>query len=182
MKIYSWILAVVLSAVVSGCSSSEDEFVLQPGSTDLALIQDRVWVLSAVQDDSGNQIPVIQEPGIGDAFEFRILLTSGITMINGQEVNTVGGFNVCKGFDGGYTLIDGLLSFVALAQNDVTCDREREPISMIYQNVIFTFGATSMLFVNTETDVLQIVSGNNEVLFFEDTSEPLFPGVVGGPR
>ena len=46
--------------------------------------------------------------------------------------------------------------------------------------MLFGSGGISMLSINTETDVLTIASGNNEVLFFKFSNEPLFPGVGSG--
>ena len=176
MKLYSMVFTVALSVVVvTGCSSSNDDDSLLQGSTDPALIQDRIWALFAAQDDSGNLIPVNQDTSFDNPFEFRILFRSNLIMLSGQEVNSVIGINVCNGFSGGYTLTDGLLTFTTLAQNDESCDRGSELASIIFENVIFTFNATSMLSINTETNVLTIASGTNEALFFEVSDEPIIP-------
>ncbi len=178
MKIYSWILTIVLSAVISGCGSSNDDDLFPQGSNDPALIQDRVWALFAVQDDSGNQIQVFQEPG----FEFSMAFFSDFITIDAQEqeVRPVGGINVCNVYNASYTLMDGLLTLTNGGQDDRDCERGGEIIPLIFWNVLFGSGGISMLSINTETYVLTITSGNNEVLFFRFSNEPLFPGVVSG--
>ena len=102
MKTYSWILTIAFSAIVIGCSSSSDDDVLLQGNTDPALILDRVWLLSSVQDDAGNLTPVIKEPG----FEFLIEFTSDIQtfMFQGTQP-VVRGINACNLFFGPYSFI-----------------------------------------------------------------------------
>ena len=176
MKLYSLIIAIVLSVVVSGCSSSNDDDVLLQGSTDPALIQDRIWALFAVQDDSGNQIQFIQEPGI--EFKISFSTTVFITLQNQETATSVFGIDVCNSFSSGYTLIDGLLTLMGGGVDEGSCESAPEPIPSIFRNVLFGTYAedvTPMLSVDTETDVLTIASGTNEALFFEVSDEPLFP-------
>ena len=173
MKLYSWTLSIVLSVVVSGCSSSSDDDLLSIESTDLALIQDRTWSLFAVQDDSGNQIQFAREPGI----EYKILFsTELVTLRNLGTFTAVMGIDVCNFFGGGYTLIDGLLTIIGSGTDEGFCEPAPLPIPFIFTSVLFgSDGQTSMLSVNTEIDVLTITSGTNEALFFEMSDEPLFP-------
>jgi len=173
MKLYSWILTIVLSAVISGCGSSNNDNVLSMGSTDPALIQDRTWSLFAVQDDSGNQIQFVREPSI----EYKILFsTEFVTLRNQGTFTAVMGINVCNFFSGGYTLVDGLLTIIGSGTDEGFCEPAPLPIPFIFSSVLFgSDDQTSMLSVNTEIDVLTITSGTNEALFFELSDEPLFP-------
>ena len=174
MKLYSWILTIVLSAVISGCGSSSDDDVPSLGSTDPALIQDRTWALFAVQDDSGNQIQFIQQPGI----EFKLFFstTELITLRNLGTFTAVWGIDVCNSILGGYTLIDGLLTILGAGIDEGGCEPAPLPIPFIFSSVLFgSDDQTSMLSVNTEIDVLTITSGTNEALFFEVSDEPIFP-------
>ena len=173
MKLYSWTLSIVLSVVVSGCSSSSDDDLLSIESTDLALIQDRTWSLFAVQDDSGNQIQFAREPGI----EYKILFsTELVTLRNLGTFTAVMGIDVCNVFLGGYTLIDGLLTIIGSGTDEGFCEPAPLPIPFIFSSVLFrSEDQTSMLSVNTEIDVLTITSGTNEALFFEVIDEPIFP-------
>ena len=127
MKLYSWTLSIVLSVVVSGCSSSSDDDLLSIESTDLALIQDRTWSLFAVQDDSGNQIQFAREPGI----EYKILFsTELVTLRNLGTFTAVMGIDVCNFFGGGYTLIDGLLTIIGSGTDEGFCEPAPLPIPL----------------------------------------------------
>ena len=172
MKLFSWFLAIVLAAANSGCSSSNDNDFSQE-STDPALILGRTWALFAVQDDAGNQIQFIQEPG----FEFIIeFFSNDFETQTSQEVLSLVGFNICNVFSGDYTLVDGVLTFVRFSQDTGGCEPIDNllPVPTIFRNVLL-FDQTPMLSVNTETDVLTIASGTNEALFFEVIDGPLFP-------
>ena len=176
MKLYSWILTIALSAAVIGCSNSNDDDILLQGSTDPALIQDRIWALFAVQDDSGNQIQFFQEPGI--EFKISFSTTEFITLQNQDIATSVFGIDVCNIFTSGYTLIDGLLTLMGGGVDEGSCESAPEPIPSIFRNVLFGTDVddiTPMLSVDTETDVLTIASGTNEALFFEVSDEPIFP-------
>lgn len=123
-----------------------------------------------VQDNAGNQIPVFQEID----FEFTIRLNSTFVAPGGdvmQEVMSVDGVNVCNFYSGGYTLEDGLLTLISVSEDDQDCDRASELTARIFKSVLFSFGIPSMLSIDTQSDVLTIVSGTNETLFFKVNQE-----------
>ena len=125
-----------------------------------------------MQDDAGNLSPVFQVPGL----EFIIEFSSDIQtfMFQGTQP-VVRGINTCNTFFGPYNLIDGLLTIDGLAQDEDDCFGPFRPIQSIIDRVlIFSGGATSMVSINAEGNVLTIASGANEVLFFDVSNEP-FP-------
>lgn len=171
MKTYSWILTIALSAIVIGCSSSNDDDALLQGNTDPAFILDRVWLLSAVQDNTGNQTLVFQEP----RFEFIIEFTSDIrTFMFQGEQPVVRGINACNLFLGPYSLIDGLLTIGGLSQDEDDCLRPLDPIRSVVDNVLIFANDNLMVSTNPEGNMLTIASGTNAVLFFDASNDP-FP-------
>lgn len=157
---------LLLIAFAVGCSSSDSETPPEITDGDVGTVLDRTWLLTVVQDSSGNQMQVAQEAD----FEFTIRLSSSFVDPGGdviQEVMSVGGINVCNFYGGGYTLENGLLTLISVSEDDRSCERAGELPATIFNTVLFTFGSPSMLTIDTETDVLSISSGTNEALLFQ---------------
>lgn len=161
---------IFLTAFTFGCSSNDDDTPSENMDGNVGTVLDRTWLLTTVQDSSGNQMQVAQEAG----FEFTIRLSSSFVEPGGdvmQEVMSVRGINVCNFYGGGYTLDDGLLTLISVSEDAADCERASELPAIIFGTVLFTSGGSSMLAINTDTDVLTISSGANESLVFQAEQE-----------
>ena len=159
-----------LTAFAVGCSSNDDDTPSENMVGTVDTVLDRTWLLTTVQDSSGNQTQVVQEAG----FEFTIRLSSSFVEPGGdvmQEVMSVGGINVCNFYSGGYTLDNGLLTLISVSEDTGSCGRTSELPATLFSTVLFTSGGSSMLAIDTDTDVLTISSGTNESLLFQAQQE-----------
>ncbi|MEE9322739.1 MAG: hypothetical protein V3U76_20015 [Granulosicoccus sp.] len=153
--------------VINHTSGDRTENVLVSDVVDIAdAIQDKIWRLIAVQEDTGNLTPVFQESD----FEFTIRLSSS-TISPGadvsQPVTSVGGVNVCNNYAGGYSLESNILNLIAVSEEDSSCERAGELPAIIFTSVLFSSDKPPILSV--ENDELTMTSGNNEALVFRNT-------------
>jgi len=153
--------------VINHTSGERTENVLVADGVNVGdTIQDKIWTLIAVQEDTGNLTTVFQESD----FEFTIRFSSSIVALGGdvnQLLTSVRGMNVCNAYDGGYTLESNILNLISVNEDSGSCNRAEELPAIIFANVLFSSGNPPILSV--DNDQLTITSGTNEALIFRNS-------------
>lgn len=175
MKLYILLIAVLYALI--GCNSSNNSPTEDDTATTNDGILDRDWTLTAVQDNSGNMMPVVQEID----FEFTIRLSSSLVSPGGdvmQAIEAVRGINVCNYYGGGYTLDNNMLNLVSVSEDDQDCERAIEGTAQIFGRVLFTSSNTAM--ISVDENRLLIASGENEKLIFTEGESVEFVEIHDG--